>query len=92
MKTLREALDDAFRERIGMSGDLSDAEYGVLEKHLSPLLAQPVDAAAQRKAEVARIAEAIFIACQNFNSSIQELCKGSFNDAEKFVAYKENLK
>jgi hypothetical protein len=91
MKTLREALNDAANELEKNHGWLIQSDikidyFPVLEKHIAPFLAQPVDAAAMRKAEVARIAEALFIAeCDPYP-------EGHFLRAETFVAYKESLK
>jgi hypothetical protein len=104
MKTLRKALNDAANElekdhAWSIQSDREIDYFSVLEKHIAPFLAQPVDAAAMRKAEVARIAEALFItesaiyAAAPSGMQIQEPHPGwSFDAAESFAAYKESLK
>lgn len=94
MKTLREALDDFYNE---IDADLlNDFEIAVLQKHLAPLLAPllvpPQDT---RKAEVARIAEALYIRLQAteyyYKAGTQTCIKLAFEMAEKFAAHKESL-
>jgi hypothetical protein len=83
MKTIEDAISDAMRETDRFA-TLFDIQKIV--DHIKPFLAQPPDAAAMRKAEVARIAEALFIAeCDPYP-------EGHFLRAETFVAYKESLK
>jgi hypothetical protein len=100
MKTLREALNDAANElekdhAWSIQSDREIDYFPVLEKHIAPFLAQPVDAAAMRKAEVARIAELLFIdICDNNEvlMNTEECSAWSFKTAEKFLTYKESLK
>jgi hypothetical protein len=98
MKTIEDALNDGMQELIENNNFEVDAQsilVNVLKKHITPFLAQTVDAAAMRKAEVARIAEALFIAVivESGNSAdSHRLSAWSFKSAEPFVAYKESLK
>lgn len=91
MKTPREALDDAYNEIWG-SGKFQLREHEVLQRHLAPLLTPPPDT---RKAEVARIAEAMYIRCMSNPQFAMTNVMGSaacFADAEAFVTYKESMK
>jgi hypothetical protein len=97
MKTIEDAIFDAMQELV-QRNDFEVAAHGVivavLKKHINPLLTPPPDAAALRKAEVARIAEGLFIAACGFDKdrdiATNTLAQNAFKDAEDFVSYKES--
>jgi hypothetical protein len=87
MKPLLEISDSAWME-IEKMRIINDA-VPIVENHITP----PPDAAALRKAEVARIAEGLFIAACGFDKdrdiATNTLAQNAFKDAEDFVSYKE---
>jgi hypothetical protein len=87
MKPLLEISDSAWMEIAKMS--IIDDAVPIVENHITT----PPDAAAMRKAEVARIAEGLFIAACGFDKdrdiATNTLAQNAFKDAEDFVSYKE---